>query len=65
LILLKFLEDLSNGEIAVIMGKTEGAIKSLYHRSLIALREQVMHISEMSDQDISNEQRGKNDNEQF
>jgi len=45
LILLKYLEDLSNGEIAVIMGKTEGAIKSLYHRSLIALREQVMEIS--------------------
>lgn len=45
LILLKFLEDLSNGEIAVIMGKTEGAIKSLYHRSLIALREQVLEIS--------------------
>lgn len=45
LILLKFLEDLSNGEIAVIMGRTEGAIKSLYHRSLIALREQIMEIN--------------------
>lgn len=41
LILLKHLEDLTNGEIAVIMGKTEGAIKSLYHRSLISLREEI------------------------
>lgn len=41
LILLKYLEDLTNGEIAVIMGRTEGAIKSLYHRSLISLREEI------------------------
>lgn len=45
LILLKFLEDLANGQIAVIMGRTEGAIKSLYHRSLISLREELQHIS--------------------
>ncbi len=45
LILLKFLEDLSNGQIAVIMGRTEGAIKSLYHRSLISLREELKQIS--------------------
>ena len=45
LILLKFLEDLSNGEIATIMGKTEGAIKSLYHRSLVSLREEISLIS--------------------
>jgi len=43
LILLKYLEDLSNGEIAVIMSRTEGAIKSLYHRALIALREELKH----------------------
>lgn len=39
LIVLKFIEHLSNAEIAVIMGKSEGAIKSLYHRTLLALRE--------------------------
>jgi RNA polymerase sigma-70 factor (ECF subfamily) len=39
LIVLKFVEHLSNAEIAVIMGKSEGAIKSLYHRTLLALRE--------------------------
>ena len=41
LILLKFLEDLSNAEIAQIMGRSEGAIKSLYHRALLALREEM------------------------
>jgi RNA polymerase sigma-70 factor, ECF subfamily len=38
LIILKFVEDLSNAEIAVIMGRSEGAVKSLYHRTLMALR---------------------------
>jgi RNA polymerase sigma-70 factor, ECF subfamily len=44
LILLKYLEDLSNAEIALIMGRSEGAIKSLYHRALIALREEMEEI---------------------
>jgi RNA polymerase sigma-70 factor (ECF subfamily) len=35
---LKFLEGMSNTEIAEIMGKTEGAIKSLQHRALDTLR---------------------------
>ncbi|GAP14443.1 RNA polymerase sigma factor, sigma-70 family [Longilinea arvoryzae] len=39
LIVLKFVEHLSNVDIALIMGKSEGAIKSLYHRTLLALRE--------------------------
>ena len=39
LILLKFVERLPNAEIGEMMGRTEGAIKSLYHRTLIALRE--------------------------
>lgn len=38
LLILKFVEHLSNAEIGQIMGKTEGAIKSLYHRTLLALR---------------------------
>lgn len=38
LLLLKFIEQLSNAEIGEIMGKTEGAVKSLYHRTLLALR---------------------------
>jgi RNA polymerase sigma-70 factor, ECF subfamily len=35
---LKFFEGLSNLEVAGIMGKTEGAIKSLQFRALAALR---------------------------
>lgn len=39
LLILKFVERLSNAEIGDIMGRSEGAIKSLYHRTLLALRE--------------------------
>lgn len=38
LLMLKFVEQMSNLEIARVMGRTEGAIKSLYHRTLVALR---------------------------
>lgn len=41
LLILKFLERLPNAQIGEIMGRTEGAIKSLYHRTLIALRTQL------------------------
>ncbi len=41
LLILKFVERLSNAEIGDIMGRSEGAIKSLYHRTLIALREEM------------------------
>lgn len=41
LLLLKFVEGLSNIEIGAIMGRTEGAIKSLYHRTLLALRDEM------------------------
>lgn len=39
LLYLKYIERLSNAEIGDIMGRTEGAIKSLYHRTLTALHE--------------------------
>lgn len=39
LLKLKFVESLSNAEIGDIMGRSEGAIKSLYHRTLLALRD--------------------------
>ena len=39
LLILKFVERLPNAEIGRIMNRTEGAIKSLYHRTLLALRE--------------------------
>ena len=45
LLVFKFVERLSNAEIGDIMGRSEGAIKSLYHRTLLALRED-LHGSE-------------------
>ena len=39
LIILKFVEGLSNSDIGVIMGRSEGAVKSLYHRTLLELRD--------------------------
>ncbi len=47
LLILKFVEDMSNAEIGQIMGRSEGAVKSLYHRTLLALRDQI------GDQNIS------------
>ncbi|NLD72490.1 MAG: sigma-70 family RNA polymerase sigma factor [Chloroflexi bacterium] len=41
LLVLKFSDGLSNAEIGEIMGRTEGAIKSLYHRTLLALRKEL------------------------
>ena len=41
LLILKFVEDLSNAEIGQIMGRSEGAVKSLYHRTLLALRDDI------------------------
>jgi len=55
LILLKFVEHLSNAEIAVIMGRTEGAIKSLYHRTLLSLRDELDALGLNMDQDNGSE----------
>ena len=41
LLVLKFTEGLSNVEIGNIMGRSEGAIKSLYHRTLLQLRKEM------------------------
>ncbi|HEX3267968.1 MAG TPA: sigma-70 family RNA polymerase sigma factor [Gaiellaceae bacterium] len=38
---LKFVFSFSNGEAATILGKTEGAVKSLQHRALTSLQKQV------------------------
>jgi len=40
-LILKFAEGYSNTEIGAILGKSEGAVKSLYHRTLLQLRETV------------------------
>jgi RNA polymerase sigma-70 factor (ECF subfamily) len=38
---LKFVFNFSNGEAATILGKTEGAVKSLQHRALVSLQKHV------------------------
>jgi RNA polymerase sigma-70 factor (ECF subfamily) len=38
-LILKFAEGYSNTEIGAILGKSEGAVKSLYHRTLLQLKE--------------------------
>lgn len=46
LLILKLVEQMSNAEIAEVMKRTEGAIKSLYHRTLVALREELTDENE-------------------
>ncbi len=46
LLILKFVINLSNAEIGQIMGRTEGAVKSLYHRTLIGLRDELSRLSD-------------------
>ncbi len=44
LLILKFVDHLSNAEIGVVMGRTEGAIKSLYHRTLLTVRDELGEV---------------------
>ncbi|MEP7357456.1 MAG: sigma-70 family RNA polymerase sigma factor [Anaerolineales bacterium] len=40
-LILKFVQELSNVEIGQVMQRSEGAVKSLYHRTLLALRDEL------------------------
>ena len=51
LIILKFVERLSNAEIGKILGRSEGAVKSLYHRTLLALRRMMQKQAEPDEND--------------
>ena len=42
---LKFVFNLPNAEVATVLGKTEGAIKSLQHRALVSLQKQLEKTS--------------------
>lgn len=58
LLLLKFVEHLSNAEIGDIMDRTEGAIKSLYHRTLLTLRDELQsQLPAYSDDDSAEQSR--------
>src|SRR3954462_15605942 len=39
---LKFVFNFGNGEVASILGKTEGAVKSLQHRALASLQKKIV-----------------------
>jgi RNA polymerase sigma-70 factor (ECF subfamily) len=39
LLTLKFVERMSNADIGQLMGRSEGAVKSLYHRTLVSLKD--------------------------
>lgn len=59
LLVLKFVEHLSNAEIGQIMDRTEGAIKSLYHRTLIQLRDELqLQHPDIESPDSSKEGKG-------
>ena len=47
LLFLKFVEHFSNAEIGQIMGRSEGAIKSLYHRTLLTLRVDLVQVIDL------------------
>jgi RNA polymerase sigma-70 factor (ECF subfamily) len=41
LLVLKYTTELTNSEIGKVMGRSEGAVKALYHRTLSALRKEL------------------------
>lgn len=45
LLILKYVEQLSTEEIAVIMGRSEGAVKALLHRTIKSLRDEMSRSS--------------------
>jgi RNA polymerase sigma-70 factor (ECF subfamily) len=47
LLILKFIDGASNAEIGRILNRSEGAIKSLYHRTLVALKELLVDHPEL------------------
>lgn len=46
LLVLKFVERLSNAEIGQVLNRSEGAVKSLYHRTLLVLRDELSKNAE-------------------
>jgi len=42
LLILKFVERMSNADIGQVMGRSEGAIKALYRRTLMVLRDELL-----------------------
>lgn len=60
LLFLKFVERLSNAEIGEIMNRTEGAIKSLYHRTLSTLQDEMSARGQGSMRNLGRPRRTRN-----
>ena len=58
LIILKFLDRMPNAQIGQIMGRSEGAVKSLYHRTLLALRDEFPNLKSYQQLDDLEEDEG-------
>jgi RNA polymerase sigma factor (sigma-70 family) len=43
---LKFVFNLPNADVATVLDKTEGAVKSLQHRALVSLQKQISRTTE-------------------
>ncbi|MCA9986814.1 MAG: sigma-70 family RNA polymerase sigma factor [Anaerolineales bacterium] len=54
MLILKFVDRQSNADIGRIMGRSEGAIKSLYHRTLLSLREELTQMEQEADETPAN-----------
>ena len=52
LVVLKYVQGMSNAEIGTIMGRSEGAVKALLHRTLLSLRAEIVR-NRQSDRDSS------------
>lgn len=61
LLVLKYVNKQSNAEIGRILGRSEGAIKSLYHRTLLSLKSDLMETSrrdQISRQELAKSKNG-------
>jgi len=63
LLILKFVDHLSNAEIGLVMGRTEGAIKSLYHRTLLAVRDELGQVPSEMQADLADAETNRNHKE--
>lgn len=61
LLILKFVESMSNAEVGQVMGRTEGAVKSLYHRTLSSLREEIRRLDRERALGLGRVKAGKSD----
>jgi RNA polymerase sigma-70 factor (ECF subfamily) len=58
LLVLKYVNEESNAEIGRILGRSEGAIKSLYHRTLLSLKSDMIETSRRDQVQRQEESRG-------